>query len=148
MKYIVTLSILLFVFTACNKDKESQAEKDDKIIQQYLADHNLEATKHSSGLYYNITKEGSGGHPTVGNTVLVNYKGTLTDGTVFDQSASTIELPLSNVIMGWQIGIPLLQPGGKGVFYIPSKLGYGSSSVGSIPANSVLIFEVTLVDYY
>ena len=52
--------------------------------------------------------------------------------------------PLSNVIQGWQEGIPLFSEGGSGVLLIPSALGYGGQAVGSIPANSVLIFEVSL----
>ncbi|MEI6409778.1 MAG: FKBP-type peptidyl-prolyl cis-trans isomerase [Bacteroidota bacterium] len=55
--------------------------------------------------------------------------------------------PLSSLIKGWQEGIPLLKKGGKGTFFIPSALGYGSQDQGAIPANSVLIFEITLVDY-
>ncbi len=148
MKRILLFSLLLLVFGSCKKDKETQAEKDDKIIQQYLNDNDLEATKHASGLYYHITKEGSGYHPTIGYTVRVIYKGWLTNGTVFDESATPLDIGLSSVIRGWQIAVPMLKPGGKGTFYIPSGLAYGESSPGSIPPNSVLIFNIELVDFY
>jgi FKBP-type peptidyl-prolyl cis-trans isomerase FkpA len=81
------------------------------------------------------------------STVTVAYKGYLTDGTVFDESDSNgITFSLRNVIQGWQEGIPLFKEGGSGMLLIPSALGYGSSSQGQIPANSVLIFEITLID--
>jgi len=53
---------------------------------------------------------------------------------------------LTNVIQGWQEGIPLFSEGGSGILLIPSALGYGNQSIGNIPANSVLIFEVTLIN--
>jgi FKBP-type peptidyl-prolyl cis-trans isomerase FkpA len=85
--------------------------------------------------------------PNINSLVTVAYKGTLTDGTIFDQSSSSgATFPLSNVIQGWQEGIPLFSEGGSGILLIPSALGYGSQPVGNIPENSVLIFEVTLLN--
>ena len=148
MKRVLVFALLILLVGACKKDKESQAEKDDKIIQQYLQDNDLEATKHASGLYYHITKEGSGYHPTVNYTVRVIYKGWLTDGTIFDESTSPLDISLSTVITGWKIAVPMLKPGGKGTFYIPSDLAYGESSPANIPSHSVLIFNIELVDFY
>ncbi|MFN9955636.1 MAG: FKBP-type peptidyl-prolyl cis-trans isomerase, partial [bacterium] len=73
----------------------------------------------------------------------------LLDGTIFDQTTGnqTATFPLANLIPGWQEGIPLLQKGGKGTFLLPSALGYGPNPVGPIPANSVLIFEIELIDF-
>ncbi len=148
MKYLTFLTVLIVIFSACKKE-ESQADKDDTIIQQYLSDNNIQATKDASGLYYVITEEGTGDHPDINSEVTVRYKGYLTNGTVFDQTSgnSTATFPLSGLIKGWQIGIPKLKQGGKGTFFVPSALGYGSQSVGSIPANSVLIFDIELVSF-
>ena len=77
----------------------------------------------------------------------VNYKGYLLNKNVFDQSTKPVQFPLSNLIEGWKICIPLLQKGGKGTFFIPSQLGYGPSGTGSIPGNSVLVFEIELLDW-
>lgn len=145
---IVILAIsAVFMFNACEDDDDGQAQKDDQIIQNYLEENNISAKKHSSGLYFNITQEGTGSNPTAYSTVEVNYKGYLTDGTVFDQN-NGYSSKLTSVIEGWQIGIPLLREGGKGQFFIPSYLAYGDRSIGSIPANSVLIFEVDLLTVY
>ncbi len=132
---------------SCEKEN-SQAHKDDQIIQDYLTDNNIDATKHSSGLYYTITTEGSGSHPTATATVVVRYSGYLTDNSVFDQTEgnATATFNLQGLITGWQIGIPLLKVGGEGTFFLPSALGYGSQSTGNIPANSVLIFDIELVN--
>ena len=70
----------------------------------------------------------------------------LTDGTVFDQSTSAGISFLTNVILGWQEGIPMFSEGGTGKLLIPSPLGYGNRAVGNIPENSVLIFDVELID--
>lgn len=120
---------------------------DEDIILQYISDNNLNAEPTGSGLYYVINSTGNGEFPNINSLVTVAYKGTLTDGITFDQSSSNgITFPLSNVIQGWQEGIPLFSEGGSGILLIPSALGYGSQSVGNIPENSVLIFEVTLLN--
>ena len=147
MKYILFIPILLFLLS-CNKE-DSQTEKDDQIIRDYLSENNIDATKHSSGLYYTITVEGDGNHPNANSEVTVRYKGYLTDGTIFDQTegSSTATFGLGSLIEGWKIGIPLLKEGGAGIFLIPSALGYGSQGSGSIPANSVIIFDIELVSF-
>lgn len=144
MRYIMLLLVVTsFSFHSCKE--KSDMEK----IENYLADNNLTATSTPSGLYYIITEEGTGNHPTLQSTVTVKYKGTLLNGKVFDQTTgnNTATFPLEKLILGWQEGIPLLKKGGKGTFFCPSDLGYGSRRVGDIPANSVLIFEIELVDF-
>jgi FKBP-type peptidyl-prolyl cis-trans isomerase FkpA len=151
MRKLLFLSLGLVLLVSCKKDltPEEQLQKDLGLIRQYLADNNLTADSTSSGLHYIITKEGTGGKPPANSTVTVKYKGYLLDGTVFDETtgSSTATFPLFNLIQGWQEGIPLLKKDGKGTFLIPSYLGYGSSPVGTIPANSVLIFEIELVKF-
>ena len=148
MKYI-SIVILLIAFMACEKEK-SQTEKDNEIIKNYLSENDLEAELHYTGLYFHIIEEGSGGNPEITDTVLVRYKGYLTNNQVFDETTGdeTFEYPLINLILGWQIGLPLIQKGGKEILYIPSILGYGTYSTPSIPSNSVLIFEIELLDFY
>lgn len=127
------------------KDTEDQATADNTIIQKYISDHGLSATATGSGLYYVMTSQGTGAQATANSYVTVKYKGYLTDGTTFDQNSS-YSTRLTAVIQGWQEGIPLFKKGGKGMLLIPSALGYGASAAGSIPANSVLIFDIELLD--
>jgi FKBP-type peptidyl-prolyl cis-trans isomerase len=128
---------------------DDQAEADEKIIQNYLADNDLEAVAHESGIYYIITEEGEGESPVSNSTVEVKYKGLITNGAVFKETADgeTEIFDLDSFIEGWQIGIPLLKPGGKGTFLIPSALAFGEDGYGVIPPNTVLIFEIELVGF-
>lgn len=145
------LTVISLTFASCLKDDfaEKQLQRDIETIQTYLTDNNLTAIELPSGQHYFITQEGTGSHPTILSTVKVRYKGYLLDGTVFDQTTgtNTATFPLENLIEAWQEGIPLLKRGGKGTFFAPSGMAYGQNSVSGIPANSVLIFEIELVDF-
>ncbi|WP_317898867.1 FKBP-type peptidyl-prolyl cis-trans isomerase [Aurantibacillus circumpalustris] len=144
------LSVLVFIlsFVACKKEKTvDQVAVDEEIITKYISNNKLNATATGSGLYYVIQTQGSGVQPTVNSTVKVNYKGYLTDGSVFDYSKSGgYSTLLTQVIQGWQEGIPYFKKGGKGILLIPSRLGYGAQGAGTIPPNSVLIFDIELLD--
>jgi FKBP-type peptidyl-prolyl cis-trans isomerase len=94
---------------------------------------------------------GTGEEAVSGKTVTVNYVGTLTDGTKFDASADhgqpfSFELGAGRVIKGWDEGIAGMKVGGKRKLTIPPDLAYGSQAVGTIPANSTLVFEVELLN--
>jgi FKBP-type peptidyl-prolyl cis-trans isomerase FkpA len=118
-------------------------------LEAYLSSAGITtATKHCSGMYYIIDAAGSGATANICSTVGVKYKGQLTNGTVFDQSATTVTFPLDNLIEAWKKGIPIIKTGGKIKLYCPPSLAYGSQAVGTIPANSILIFEVELTNVY
>lgn len=160
------------IFSACDKgcDERSgecaqeQLEEDVQIIQNYLEDNNLEAERHYSDLFYIINEEGSGSKPMQGQVVEVNYVGKFLSGEVFDTSIDSVarqagiydenrtykpfefKLGASPVIDGWTIGISLLKEGSTATLLIPSALGYRDKAQGSIPPNTVLLFEVELVN--
>lgn len=131
--------------------QSGQFSADSLTINEYLAENNIDAQTTDSGLRYVITEEGSGVQPSAGDSVFVHYSGKLLDGTQFDSSydrGSPFGFPLgqSAVIPGWDEGISLLNKGAKATLYIPSPLAYGPQSTGPIAANSILIFDVELVD--
>jgi len=101
----------------------------------------------TSGLEYQVIHEGEGAHPTPTDVALVAYTGRLRDGKVFDkQDRAPVEL--SKVIPGWTEGLQLMAKGAKYRFWIPPQLGYGDQAAGdAIPANSVLEFDVELIDF-
>ncbi|MGB4206298.1 MAG: FKBP-type peptidyl-prolyl cis-trans isomerase [Bacteroidales bacterium] len=137
-------------FAGCQKDESKQDEIDRKKILDYIKEHNINALETSSGLFYVIENPGTGGHPNASSTVSVRYTGYFLDGTIFDSNEGKDLVPFSleRVIKGWQEGIPLFQKGGTGKLLIPSRLAYGSNSVGyGIPNNSVLIFDIRLIDF-
>lgn len=114
-------------------------------VESYLSGKGItDAIKHCSGMYYKIDVAGGSGKANVCSTISFKYKGELTNGTVFQQVDSPIQYTLGELITGFKNGIPLIGTGGKVKLYIPPSLGYGSQANGSIPANSVLIFEVEL----
>ncbi len=101
-----------------------------------------------SGLQYKVIKEGTGQSPTPKSKVKTHYKGTFMDGTVFDSSydrGEPLVFGVNQVIRGWQEALVLMKPGAKWMLYIPPYLGYGERNSGSIPANSLLIFEIELL---
>lgn len=141
------LSILCILLFNCDKDND-QLETDKQIIRDYLVANNIDAKEFSSGLFYIIDKQGTGAKPTTSSYVTVKYKGYLTNGTVFDQTGNEPRtFLLANTIDGWKTGIPLFNKGAKGRLFIPSDLGYGENGSGSIPGNSVLIFDIELVSF-
>ena len=118
------------------------------LFEEYLAANNLTAQTTASGLQYVVEEPGSGGNPTAGSLVQVNYKGYFLDGEVFDQTNGTpLTISLGSVIPGWTEGIPLFQKGGKGVLLIPSNLAYGANGSGSIRANTPILFDIELIDF-
>ncbi|MDZ4707347.1 MAG: FKBP-type peptidyl-prolyl cis-trans isomerase [Saprospiraceae bacterium] len=139
------VSILALSAVACLKP--SQAEEDDDAIQEYLQAKGLTAIRHPTGLYYSIISEGTGVAPKGTDSVTVHYKGALINGQQFDGTTTTPRtFLLGGLIPAWQIGIPLIKKGGDIRLYSPSSLGYGANAVGPIPPNSVLVFEIQLVN--
>jgi FKBP-type peptidyl-prolyl cis-trans isomerase FkpA len=116
-------------------------------IESYLSKNNItDAVKSDKGFYYRIITPGTGVVPTLCSNVSVYYKGTFLTGAVFDQTTTTAAtFQLGQLIAGWQLAIPLIKTGGKIILYLPPSLAYGAQATGSIPANSSLIFEITLV---
>ena len=102
-----------------------------------------------SGLQYKVIKAGTGKKPKVTDTVTVNYRGTLIDGTEFDSSfrrGQPVAFPVSGVIPGWTEALPLMQEGAKWQLFVPPNLAYGERGAGGlIGPNATLIFEVELI---
>ncbi len=131
----------------CNYDACSFVAPGSEVIsvENYLAANNITtAVKHCSGAYYIIDARGAGTTPTICTFINANYVGKLTNGTIFDQGTFQQPLQLGQLVRGWVNTIPLIKKGGKIRMFLPPSLGYGSQANGSIPANSILIFDVEL----
>ena len=103
----------------------------------------------SSGLQYEHLSKGKGAKPRLNTTVVVHYEGKLVTGKIFDSSiqrGTPAEFGLTQVIPGWTEGLQLMKVGGKTRFFVPPELGYGPGGTRGIPPNSVLIFEVELLE--
>jgi FKBP-type peptidyl-prolyl cis-trans isomerase FkpA len=144
---------LFFSQTGCIKSKSSQSctpatvSSEEPAIVAYAAANGINATKHNSGLYYEIISPGNGATPSVNSKVYVTYVGKLLDGRTFDQQTNADQTgwTLGQLIAGWQIGLPLIQKGGEIKLIVPSALAYGCGN-NALPPNSILYFDVHLVD--
>jgi len=123
----------------------ARLEVEKEILSNYTDSLGVSAQVTESGLHYVVTTKGGGPRPENGQKVSVKYKGTLLDGTLFDQGEYAFVLGSGEVIKGWDEGISYLNLGSKGVLYIPSTLGYGQRGSGVIPPQAPLVFEVELV---
>lgn len=147
---IVFSAVVVLVLAGCNKSEKNTeckpltAEEEDAKIQAYITANNITATKHASGIYYQIIEPGTGATPTINSTVETTYTGKFTNGSTFDSGTATF--PLTGVIVGWQVGIPLISEGGKIKLIVPPSQAYGPCDYRGIPGNSVLVFDVELLD--
>ncbi|MEM6689624.1 MAG: FKBP-type peptidyl-prolyl cis-trans isomerase [Planctomycetota bacterium] len=130
------------------KEKLAQVESAGKeFLTQNAKKDGVKVT--DSGLQYKVLKPGSGTSPGASDTVVVHYTGTLVDGKIFDSSVKRGQpatFRVGQVIPGWIEGLQLMKPGAKFMFYIPSELAYGERGTQGIPPNSVLTFEVELLE--
>lgn len=129
--------------------KESQKTKEEG--EKFLAENKTKdgVITTESGLQYKVEKEGTGAKPTASDQVKVHYTGTLLDGTKFDSSVDRGEpavFGVGQVIKGWTEILQIMPVGSKYVIWVPSDLGYGEHGTRGIKPNSVLKFEVELLD--
>lgn len=127
-------------------DTQMQLQADIETIDNYLSLNNITAIQDKSGVRFQIERLGTGGlPPKIDQTVKVNYRGYLMNGNVFDNGGNAVEV-VNQFISGWQLTLIVWPVGTKGKVWVPSPLGYGNQAVGSIPANSILVFDVELLE--
>lgn len=135
MQKLVSISLLCLLATAFSAES---ARAGDNV-----------AIKTKSGLEYTSLREGTGPTPRASDTVVVNYRGTLLNGREFDSSykrGRPAEFQLDQVIKCWTEGLQLMKVGGKAELDCPSNLAYGEQgTMGSVPPNATLIFEIELL---
>lgn len=150
-RIISIFTAILIGFTMFSIANATTPEDNKKAGVEFLA-KNAKKDKvitTTSGLQYQILSEGKGASPIATDRVTVKYKGTLIDGTEFDNSENhggSASFPLNRVIKGWTEGVQLMKEGAKYRFFIPSDLAYGEQGAGRIiPPNSALVFEIELI---
>lgn len=155
--FLLPVSLLM----ACSKNEYSDADmfndversivEQDSLIQGYISDHKLTMEHDFSGLYYNIEDPGDSAHPNLNAVVTINYTRSNLSDSLLDASFGDTNFDgraLKDHIVGWQIGLQKIGRGGKIFMIIPSRLAFGNIAVGNIiPANTVLVCNVELVDF-
>lgn len=126
---------------------------EQQAVKDFLTSNSIYgAVKDSSGFYYEVFEPGDGSSPSLCSQVEVTYTGKLTSGTIFEQKSTAFTLGSS--IEGIRKGLALVKKSGHMKLYIPPTLAYGSKEIKDdagkviIPANSILIFDITLTAFY
>lgn len=160
MKVFLQVSILfVLLLTACSKSDEVSRSADPSFnntqegeIQAYIATHDIIMKRDDSGLYYHIKETGdTSSFMALTSVPTLTYSRSNLKDTLLDASFAATDFDgrqLKDHIAGWQIGLRKIGRGGTISMIIPSRLGFGTNAVGSIiPANTILVCEVTLVDF-
>lgn len=144
---ILFLGLVVGCLTGCKTYSDDELKTFDTQIQSYIAKEKLDSLERSeSGLYYRILSEGDGDPILYTDLVRFKYTGTLLDGTVFDRQTEPISFKVNELIGAWREVMSYLKSGGKAFLIAPPQLGYGDRNLDDIPANSILIFEIEVVE--
>lgn len=163
MKKLLILALVFTLSNGCLKNDNNcpytpnnvkAPQSEVEMLPQYFSDNNITgAQQHESNLFYEIIEPGNSGKPDICHNIVIGYTGRLTNGNVFEEVNQHVFV-LGSLIEGWRKGIPLIGKGGKIRLYIPPSLAYGNNNVQDqngnivIPANSILIFDINLYDFY
>lgn len=139
--------------SGCPPADQVASGTDQQMLMEYIDNHSISAIKHNSGLYYSIESFGDGEFPTLCSSIKVDFNGFLTTGTKFEYGNDVL-LNMKVLLPGWRIGVPLVKPGGKIKLYLPPSLAYGYQGKKDdngnqiVPGNSIVIYEVSLAEFY
>lgn len=143
--------LALVILSACKTYSEDDKTAFDTKIERYISNKNWKLTRSESGLYTQQLQEGTGTEQVIGGSeVTLAYKGTLLNGTVFDQTppGKPLKSELKGLIMGFREGLLGQKKGAKIRMVVPPQLGYGDMELDKIPQNSVLVFEIEVLEVH
>ena len=153
---LMMIACVGLINSGCSKSNEAckpnSPASEASQMQAFAAANNMTLTTHPSGLMYEIIDPGTGTQPTINSKISIVYVGKFMNGDKFDEQMTANNTPtnpawaLSGLIEGWQVGIPLIKKGGHIKLLVPSSMGYGCDTYYTIPGNSVLYFDIALVD--
>lgn len=147
MKFSAFIFLGVLLIAGCKTYSDEQKEEFDDRIEAYLNKKGIKCSKSESGLYYNILEEGEGNLIILKDKVKFKYKGWLLNGKVFDEQLSEpVEFYVEELIGAWKEIMLKLRPGGKAYIVAPPQLGYGEHDLDDIPPNSILVFELEVVE--
>ena len=144
MKKIISQFILLTILQSCNTYSDAEKNNFDTQIVQYLKAKNIRCDRSDSGLYYHIYDKGEGENIQLTDSVAFTYKGTLLNGTAFDNQKKPVTFKVKDLIAGWKEIMLKLKTKSKVLLVMPPLLGYGTHDLEKIPPNSILVFQMEI----
>lgn len=156
-KIALCLFCVALLLANCFKDKNDCVSRDikapdteQKALADYLVANGINATKHSSGVYYQVIQEGSGINPAICSSIKVGFTGKLINGTEVERDDHMV-LNLKLMLEGWRIALPLIKAGGRIKIWLPPSLAYGrdGKKVGStevVPSDAIMFYDITLYE--
>lgn len=153
MRALFFLLLLTTSLLSCRKKELLQHKADILAIKNYLKQQGITAIRDPKAdfFYFFYVNNDKKYHPVRNQGLImdVRYKAFLLDGTIVDQTGGVaVKVELDQSIYGWQLALPLMSEGERMLLILPSRLAYGSESSTSIPANSILAFDIELVEIY
>lgn len=147
IRTLLAFTIGVLLLGSCTTYSEEQKEGFDARIEKYLKKKGIECERSSSGLYYKITPEGEGDLIKYKDHVVFKYKGWLLNGKVFDEKLNEpVEFAVEELIGAWKEAVQIMRKGDKAFLVAPPQLGYGEHQLNDIPPNSILVFELEIID--
>lgn len=145
MKYIFAI-LTLVIFSSCSTYSDKEINEFDTEIQAYINEKGIECERSESGVYYKIIEKGDGKKVQFKDIISFKYRGELLNGLVFDESKEPVDFKLSQLIACWKEVLLELNEGGKAFLVSPPQAGYGNHELEDIPKNSILSFELEVVE--
>lgn len=150
--YLKTISLIFVIFlllASCSTYSDSDLEAFDDEIQTYISEEGLKMNSFENGMYYNVHNEGDGEeYIKLTDRVTFHYTGSFLNGEEFQKIPKNdpVTFYVRELIVGWQDALSLLKEGGEITIILPPHLGYGSKKTGLIPANSILKYELKVLE--
>ncbi len=138
--------LLILILGACSTYSNEDLKGFDKTIREWIRQQNIQYKSTDSGLYYYFENKGQGQKIKYTDSVTVQFKGTLLDSTIFEIEKAPVTFAVNEVIIAWKEVLLMSERNAKIKIIVPPQLGYGNHKLDKIPQNSILLYEIEIID--
>ena len=138
--------LLILILGACSTYSDEDLKGFDKTIREWIRQQNIQYKSTDSGLYYYFENKGQGQKIKYTDSVTVQFKGTLLDSTIFEIEKAPVTFAVNEVIIAWKEVLLMSGRNAKIKIIVPPQLGYGNHKLDKIPQNSILLYEIEIID--
>ena len=138
--------LLILILGACSTYSDEDLKGFDKTIREWIRQQNIQYKSTDSGLYYYFENKGQGQKIKYTDSVTVQFKGTLLDSTIFEIEKVPVTFAVNEVIIAWKEVLLMSGRNAKIKIIVPPQLGYGNHKLDKIPQNSILLYEIEIID--